>query len=103
MTNEKALEQLQMERDLIAGERELDGSQCASELLEALDMGITAIKARRGMWDDLGIQMKPRTAVIFLERILHRVKDPFEHDALAYAIELAREKESTNSTGGNNE
>lgn len=103
MTNEKAIEQLQMEHDLIAGERELDGSQLAPDLLEALQMGISAIKAQQGMWDDLGIKMKPKTAVIFLERILHRVKDPFEHDALAYAIELAREKESMNSTGGNNE
>lgn len=44
MTNEQAIAELQKEHDLIQGEHDLDGSQFAPELLEALAMAIEALK-----------------------------------------------------------
>lgn len=46
MTTTEAIKQLQTEHDLIAGERDLDGSQFAPALLEALAMEIEALKAQ---------------------------------------------------------
>lgn len=46
MTTTEAIKQLQAEHDLIANEHELDGSQFAPALLEALAMAIEALKAR---------------------------------------------------------
>ena len=44
MTTQEAIKQLQTEHDLIAGEHELDGSQFAPALLEALAMAIEALE-----------------------------------------------------------
>lgn len=44
MTAKEAIKQLQTEHDLIAGERDLDGSQFAPALLEALAMAIEVLK-----------------------------------------------------------
>lgn len=46
MTTQEAIKQLQTEHDLIANEHELDGSQFAPALLEALAMAIEALKAQ---------------------------------------------------------
>ena len=46
MTTTEAIKQLQTEHDLIAGEYDLDGSQFAPALLEALAMAIEALKAQ---------------------------------------------------------
>ena len=43
MTNEQAIAELQKEHDLIQGEHELDGSQFAPALLEALALAIEAL------------------------------------------------------------
>lgn len=45
MTTADAIKQLQTEHDLIATERDLDGSQFAPALLEALAMAIEVINA----------------------------------------------------------
>ena len=46
MTTTEAIKQLQTEHDLIAGEHDLDGSQFAPALLEALAMAIEALEAQ---------------------------------------------------------
>lgn len=46
MTATEAIKQLQTEHDLIAGERDLDGSQFAPALLEALAMAVEALKTQ---------------------------------------------------------
>lgn len=43
MTNEQAIAELQKEHDLIQSEHDLDGSQFAPALLEALAMAIDAL------------------------------------------------------------
>ena len=46
MTTTEAIKQLQTEHDLIATERDLDGSQFAPELLEALAMAIEVMSGK---------------------------------------------------------
>lgn len=59
MTTAEAIKELQKEHDLIAGERDLDGSQFAPALLEALDMATEALekqipkKAELDVYDEL--------------------------------------------------
>ena len=53
MTNEQAIAELQKEHDLIQGEHDLDGSQFAPALLEALAM---AIEVMRGNGDTISRQ-----------------------------------------------
>lgn len=40
----------------------------------------------------MNIQIKPETALIILKKMLRRVRDTWEHDALAYAIKLIEER-----------
>lgn len=80
-TKEKAIEVLQKERDLIAGERELDESQFAKELLEALDVGIDAIMEQIGVTIHINIRDAEKEEVMkmfdkygLIERILYGKK-----------------------------
>lgn len=81
VTKEKAIEVLQKERDLIAGERELDESQFATELLEALNVGIDAIMEQIGVTIHINIRDADEEEVMkmfdkygLIERILYGKK-----------------------------
>ena len=68
MNIQEAIKQLQTEHDLIANERELDGSQFAPALLEALAMAIEALKAQ-----DMTLYMNlPEVSVEEVVEILKR-------------------------------
>ena len=73
MTTADAIKQLQTEHDLIANERDLDGSQFAPALLEALAM---AIEVMQGDGDTISRKM----AIDGLRKLRPRMIDTYEKD-----------------------
>lgn len=53
MTREQAISKLQEERDLLKGETDIDGSYWTKDLVQALEMGIEALRAADIEPDDL--------------------------------------------------
>lgn len=104
VTKEKAIEVLQKERDLIAGERELDESQFATELLEALNVGIDAIMEQIGVTIHINIRDADKEKVMkmfdkygLIERILYGKKTEEKGSVTCVNQEKAHDKPTETS------